>query len=596
MTDSLPLAQDFPSVSREDWRQLAAAALTRSRGQVSPDDVEQLLAVGTPDGFDLRPLYTAADITSDAANSAPAAGDRRRGASPATGGAWSIRERLWVGGGPEQDLNALSDALANDVASLWLTVVDPVALPDVLAQINLAEVPVVIEGFGAARQCASILLAELPAAGGATGISLGLDPVGWAAATGGGVDIAADLPLAESARDQGIRAFTIDSSIFHEAGASATQELALTTAAGLAVLRELESRGWEPADAAAAIEFRWVVTDEQFPSIAKLRAARLLWSRILRLAEITDTGQRQHAVSSVAMLSARDPWVNLIRNCVAAFAGAVGGAESVTLEPHTLALGTADDFAQRMSRNTQHLLLGESNIGFVADPAGGSYFVEQLTSDLSESAWQQLQSLDEAGGIAKSLQSGVIADELSETWHERSERIATRQEAITGVSEFPDRMRETKSQQPWTRPGGGLPQHRIAESFEGLRDRADNAGDPQVTLLTIGSLANYGAREAFAANLFAAGGISSTTMAADSAADFSVSPVVCLVGADPDYATGVAAAVRRARESGAQQIWLAGKPGDRRETDLAAGLDGYIFQGCDAVAVLEESLSKLGVA
>ena len=151
-------------------------------------------------------------------------------------------------------------------------------------------------------------------------------------------------------------------------------------------------------------------------------------------------------------------------------------------------------------------------------------------------------------------------------------------------------------EQPWVRPGGGLPQHRIAERYEELRDRADAAGDPQVTLLTIGSLASYGSREAFAANLFAAGGIQTQSIAARAESELSVSQVVCLVGADSDYAAEAADAARRARQAGAKRVLLAGKPGERAESDREAGVDGYIYLGCDAISILEQSLSDLGVA
>ena len=204
MTESLSLAQDFPSVSREDWRQLAAAALARSRGEVAPEDVERLLAAATPDGFSIRPLYTSADLGKDPDNAPPAYGDRRRGTAPATGGAWSVRERLWIGGGPQQDPNALADALRNDVASLWLTVVDPQALPEFLSNIDLAETPVVLEGFASSRECAQILLGALPTSGAAAGTSLGLDPIGWAAASGKQLDIAGDIELATRAHDRGV--------------------------------------------------------------------------------------------------------------------------------------------------------------------------------------------------------------------------------------------------------------------------------------------------------------------------------------------------------------------------------------------------------
>ena len=596
MTDTLPLARDFPTADREQWRALAAAALARTRGDVAPEQVEQLLATQTDDGFAVLPLYTATDGVDAGEPSAPGTGDRMRGTRSPDAAAWSIRQRHWVGGGPEQGLPAVQQALADGADSLWLTVLAADALPQLLAGLDLRSTPVVLEAFADAAAAAEQLLAALPESGAPASTSLGLDPIGWAAASGSDVQWSQPVALADAARRRGVRAFTIDSAVYHEAGATVAQELALTTAAGLAVLRELEQAGWSPAEAAAAIEFRWVVTDEQFPAIAKLRAARVLWARILELAGVTDTGQRQHASTSVLMLTARDPWVNLIRNCVAAFAGGVGGAESVAVQPHTLARGEVDDFAQRMARNTQHLLLEESHVDAVADAAGGSYYVEELTRNSADAAWQLLQQLEANGGIAAALAAGTVAELLHETWQLRSHRIAQRTEPVTGVSEFPDRERVEQPLQPWLRPGGGLPQHRSAEQFEQLRARADAAGDPTVTLLAIGSLARYGAREAFAGNLFAAGGIASETAALSDGLPESVAPVVCLVGADADYADAVADAVAAARTAGAQRIWLAGKPGDREESDRSAGVDGYLHVGCDAIAVLETTLTDLGVS
>ncbi len=596
MTDTLPLARHFPTADREQWRALAAAALARTRGNVAPEQVEQLLATQTDDGFAVLPLYTATDGVDAGEPSAPGTGDRMRGTRSPDAATWSIRQRHWVGGGPEQGLPAAQQAIADGAESLWLTVLAVDALPQLLAGLDLTSTPVVLEAFADAAAAAEQLLAALPESGAPATTSLGLDPVGWAAATGTEVHWAQPVALADAARLRGVRAFTIDSAVYHEAGATVAQELALTTAAGLALLRELEQAGWSPAEAAASIEFRWVVTDEQFPAIAKLRAARVLWARILELADVTDIGQRQHASTSVLMLTARDPWVNLIRNCVAAFAGGVGGAESVAVQPHTLARGEVDDFAQRMARNTQHLLLEESHVDAVADAAGGSYYVEELTRNSADAAWQLLQQLEANGGIAAALAAGTIAELLHETWQVRSHRIAQRTEPVTGVSEFPDRERVEQPLQSWLRPGGGLPQHRSAEQFEQLRARADAAGDPTVTLLAIGSLARYGAREAFAGNLFAAGGLGSETTALSDGLPESVTPVVCLVGADADYADAVAEAVTAARAAGAQRIWLAGKPGDREESDRSAGVDGYLHVGCDAIAVLETTLTDLGVS
>lgn len=594
MTDTLPLAQGFPAVSRDQWRAMAAKALARTRGDVDPADVERVLSTVAEDGFAVLPLYTAADAPA-ADQSAPGSGTRLRGSGSADGAGWSICQRHWIGA-VESGPDDVTDDLANGVDSLWLTVADPQSLGAALDKIDLAEVPVVLEAFGAAPETAAQLLSALPAGSVPAQTSLGLDPVGWAAATGAPVEFAAALDLAREAGHRGVGAFTIDSAVYHEAGASAALELALATAAGVATLRAVLDAGIGADAAAALIAFRWVVTDEQFPSIAKLRAARVLWSRILGLAGAVDTGQRQHAATSVAMLAARDPWTNLIRNCVAAFAAGVGGASAVTVQPHTLAVGEADEFASRMARNTQHLLLSESRVGFVADPAGGSFYVESLTRRLADTAWVLLQQIDADGGIAAALASGSVADMLADTWQRRSDRVARRKLPITGVSEFPDRERTSTPVQPWARPGGGLPQHRFAERFEALRDRADAAGDPRVTLIALGPLARYGAREAFAANLFAAGGVGADTVAFSGEGPLTVAGVVCLVAADPDYAESAADAARAAREAGARRVWLAGKPGARADSDAAAGIDDYLFAGCDAVAVLEQTLADLGVA
>ncbi len=593
MTDTLPLAQGFPAVTREQWRAMAARALARSRGDVDPADVERLLSTATEDGFAVMPLYTAADAP-EADRAAAGSGTALRGSRSADGSGWSIRQRHWIGG-VEDAADDIAGDLGNGTDSLWLTVLDADALPATLAKIDLDRVPVVVEAFAASADAAEQLLMALPAEGAPADTSLGLDPVGWAAASGSPVDVAATVELAGRAHDRGVLAFTIDSTVFHEAGASAGQELALTTASGVAVLWALTDAGMTIDEAAGLIGFRWVVTDEQFVSIAKLRAARVLWSRILQVAGAAETGQRQHAASSVAMLSARDPWVNLIRNCVAAFSGGVGGAAAVTVEPHTLAVGNVDEFAHRMARNTQHLLLSESHAGFVSDPAGGSYYVEELTRKLADAAWAVLQDLEADGGIAAALESGAVAAMVARTWDQRADRVARRSLPITGVSEFPETERLPQPPVPWTRPGGGLPQHRLAEAFEALRDRADAAGDPRVTLLALGPLARHGARQAFAANLFTAGGIGADAVGFAEGDPLEVAPVVCIVGADADYAQSAAAAAAAARAGGARRVWLAGRPGDRADSDAAAGIDDYLFAGCDAVAVLEQTLTDLGV-
>ena len=537
-----------------------AAALAKSRGAVAPQDAERLLATPTDDGYSVRALYTSADLAGYPAPADPGVVDFVRGPAPADASIdWDIRQRHWVG---PNTAAAVADDLANGVTSLWLTDGEPAHLAEVLATVDLAQVPVALEGFRDGIGLARTLLAEGPLN---PASSLGLDPMGLAAATTRSGDVDDVMDLATEAATAGIRAFTIDGTVYHDAGGSFAEELGATTAAALATLRLLVAAGIPVDQAARLIEFRLIVTDDQFASIAKLRAARVMWSRVLEVAGAgDDVGQRQHATSSVAMLTSRDPWVNLIRNCVAAFAGGVGGAEAVTVEPHSLVSGEVDDFARRMARNTQLLLLQESHVGFVSDPAGGSYYVETRTRQLAEAGWAWLQEIEGAGGMRSALDSGLIAKRLDRTWQLRADRTAHRKSPVTGVNEFPDRERRSAEVMGWQRPGGGLPQHRYAEAFEALRDRADAAGEPTAVLVTLGPLARHAARETYAQNLFASGGVATVTVPFDPDSELLLpagASVVCVCGTDADYDSLIEQVAQSAVAAGARRVLVAGKPG-----------------------------------
>ena len=597
MTDTTPLADGFPTVDRAAWRELAAAALAKSRGPVAAEDAERLLATPTDDGYSVHGLYTAADLAEVPSSADPGVSDFVRGALPADDSVdWDVRQRHWVGPGTAA---AVADDLANGVTSIWLTDGERDDVEAVLAGIDLSAVPVVMEGF----RSGTVLARQLLAAGGSLNpaSSLGLDPLGLVAATRRGGDVDDAMDLAAEAQERGILALTIDGSVYHDAGASFAEELGAATASGLAALRLMIDSGIPPEQAAALVEFRWVVTDDQFASIAKLRAARIMWNRVLELAGLSSpVGQRQHATTSVAMLTARDPWVNLIRNCVAAFAGGVGGAAAVTVEPYSLATGEVDEFAQRMARNTQLLLLQESHVGFVSDPAGGSFYVENRTRELAEAGWAWLRDIEAAGGMRAALESGLVAKRLDRTWSLRADRTAHRTAPVTGVSEFPDRERRQSPTTPWQPTGGGLPRRRFAQAVEVLRDRADAAPHPPtVALITLGPLARHAARETYAQNLFASGGIDTVTLpfvAGEPLALPDGTSVVCICGTDTDYQESVGDVAAAAIAAGARRILVAGKPGDRAAVDADAGVTGHVFVGCDALAVLEQTLADLEVA
>ena len=262
------------------------------------------------------------------------------------------------------------------------------------------------------------------------------------------------------------------------------------------------------------LEFRYAVTANQFASIAKLRAARRIWDRVGELCGLAERpGQRQHAVTSHAMLTRRDPWVNLLRTTIACFAAAIGGAQAITVAPFDSALGIPDDFGRRIARNTQSILHDESSLARVSDAAGGSFYVETLTEELAAVAWQKFTELEAAGGVlaraGRRLVGRAAGHELAAT----SGRLATRRDPITGVSEFanPEESSGHPAAPVRSRPAAGLPQHRYAEEYEAFRDRSDamlaeTGHRPTVLLAALGPAQPHSARVAFAANLFQAGG------------------------------------------------------------------------------------------
>ena len=291
--------------------------------------------------------------------------------------------------------------------------------------------------------------------------TLGLDPIGLRARTGVGPDVASIVPLAQrvAAEHPLVRAIVVDGLPVHAAGGADAQELGFTMAAGVAYLRALTDAGLDVATAARLLEFRYAATDEQFPTIAKLRAARRLWARVLEACGAADAeGQRQHAVSAPTMFTRRDPYVNLLRGTIAGFAAGVGGADAVTVAPFDAAVGAATPFSRRVARNTQALLIQEAHLARVVDPAGGGWLVESLTDALARAGWAFFQEIEAAGGAVVALDSGLVAARVEAVRAAREKAVATRRTPITGVSEFPD-----LAEKPVERaPRAGRPERRPA--------------------------------------------------------------------------------------------------------------------------------------
>jgi methylmalonyl-CoA mutase len=607
----LPLAAGFPPADLSDWQRLALGVLrkTGKAGEDTPSEaVNELLAKATYDGIKVSALYTAAATGPDAG--VPGAQPFVRGSRPLGGAVagWDVRQRHDNPEAGTTHAEILAD-LEHGVNSLWLVLgeagIGVADLPAVLDGVHLDLVGVWLDAGNQTRQAAEAFL-DLVMAGHVDTAkvegNLGADPVGQLVTTRAPVDLSQLARLASrcSAEFPGVRAGLVDATPYHDAGGSDAQELGYSIATGVCYLRSLTSAGLSLAEAFGQLEFRYAATADQFLTIAKLRAARRLWARIAEVAGVPEAGgQRQHAVTSAAMMTTRDPWVNMLRTTIACFAAGVGGADAVTVVPFDACLGLSDSFARRVARNTQAVLLEESNLAKVIDPAGGSWYVESLTDELAKAAWECFTETERAGGILRALDKGLVGQRIDAVWATRAKRIARRSNPITGVSEFPNLAERLPVRQPSPKveTTGLLPRRRYSEVFERLRDVADSAPTrPTVFLATVGSVAAYTARATFAANLFAAGGIATVTSgsgtdAAEIARQFAESglKVACLCSTDKLYAERAEEIAAALRGAGARTIWLAGPP---REY---AGVDSYLFAGCDAVGVLKTTLADLDV-
>ncbi|MGY3590854.1 methylmalonyl-CoA mutase [Bradyrhizobium sp. USDA 4341] len=402
----------------------------------------------------------------------------------------------------------------------------------------------------------------------------------------------------------------------HDAGGSEVQELAFTLATALAYLRMLEAAGLDLDAARAAVSFRLSADADQFLTMAKFRALRRLWARIEEACGLAPKPIFVNAQTAWRMLTQRDPNVNMLRATIATFAAGLGGANAITVLPHTLALGLPDDFARRVARNTQLVLLDESNLAKVSDPAAGAGGIETLTSQLCEPAWTLFQEIEKAGGIFTALEQGLLQNKVAATRAQREANVAKRRDVLTGASEFPNlheavlAVLDVKPAAPVSTAGAkvsfdALAPMRLAEPFEALRDTSDAAlkargARPKIFLANLGTPADFTARATFAKSFFETGGIEAIDSegfadAAALAAAFKASgaAMACICSSDKVYAVSAAEAAKALHGAGARHIYLAGRPGDQEAALRAAGIGEFVFAGGDALATLRDAYRRM---
>ena len=615
----VPLTAGFEPPTREAWLALVEKALKGG-------DFEKRLVSRTADGLAIQPLYTRQN---ESKGTAPAG---RTGWFP---GGWDVRQRHI-----ETDPKAANATILEDLVGGGTSVLLQIQAPG-QAGLNYGAEALAQALKGVFLNACTIALDArentLDAAGSLLEIwrteginendrrgAFNYDPLGVLAKTGTlyyppdrSCEIAAKL-AADSRTMSHVRALIADGRPYHEAGGSEAQELAAILATLVAYLRACETAGLRPRMALDQIAIGLAADADLFLTMAKLRAARRLVSRVADACGAGTAAEKMPytATTSARMMARRDPWVNMLRTTVACAGAAFGGADAITVLPFTWALGKPDAFARRISRNTHLVLQEESAAARVIDPAHGSWYVEALTDQLAGKAWALFQEIEAKGGLARALESGFIQGEIARVADARAKSIANGRVGLTGVSAFPMLADDGVKASPYAPvdpivKGGTsitpLTPQRLAEPFEALRDAADahmaKTGKlPQVFLATLGDLAMHAARATWIRNFLAAGGIEAigskplhTSADAGKAFADSGASVACICSADKVYAELGEATAGLLKQAGAKQVLLAGRPKDQEAALKAAGIDTFVFAGSDAIATLTKLHEVLGV-
>jgi methylmalonyl-CoA mutase len=620
-TDDLRLASDFAPASYDDWRKLVDGVLKGA-------PFEKLVGK-TYDGLKIEPIYSRAQNAAPIAGRAKAAPwqimQRIDHPDPAAANAQALHDlengandlQLEFSGGPGARGFGIADAaketLARVLDGVFFDAGIAIALNPVLGRdnvgMNLAGL-VEARGFEPAKVAIRFNYQPL-----STMAVRGTAAAPWSEMAPAFAKMTRDL------LDRGFKGpFALaDGRPVHDAGGSEAQELAFALAVAVAYLRALEAGGIALEIARSAISFRLVTDADQFLSMAKFRALRLLWARIEQSCGLTPRPVFIAAETAWRMLTQRDPYVNMLRATMATFSAGLAGADSICVLPHTLALGLPDGFARRAARNTQLVLLEESNLAKVADPAAGSGGIETLTLELCDAAWALFQEIERAGGVFAALEQNLIQNKVAATRAVREANIARRKEVLTGASEFPN-LHEAHvavldatpiALAPYTETKirfDALAPMRLAIPFEQLRDKSDdilkkNGARPKVFLANLGTAADFTARATFAKSFFETGGIEtvdtegfSDPAALGPAFKASGAALACLCASDKLYAEHAANAAKALQAADARHIYLAGRPGEQEAALRAAGINDFVFAGGDVLAALRDVYKRMDQA
>ncbi len=470
-----PTFSEFPPTTYEEWRKVVDKFLKGA-------PFEKRLITKTYEEIDLQPMYRREDVAGlPHLDSLPGFAPYLRGTSPLgyVTQSWDVAQELPYATPAEfnaalcADLSRGQNAVnlvldrptlsgidadqvnAGEVGKGGLSISSVADLAQALDGVDLETTPIYIQASASALTFTALLAALAQQQGKSLAKlrgAIGMDPLGQLARDGklprdldGIYNVMAQLTTWAAANAPQLQTITVQGHPYHNGGASTTQELAFALATAVEYIRAMQSRGLSIEDIAPRIRFSLSVGTNFFMEIARLRAARLLWAKIVKAFGGSDAAQKMslHARTSAWNQTVYDPHVNLLRATTEAFSSAVGGCDSLHISPFDELLRTPDEFSRRIARNTHTVLREESHITRTVDPAGGSWYVENLTDSAGRKAWALFQEIEKQGGMVKALEAGAPQKQVADTAAKRAANIAKRKDIFVGSNMYPN-LKETR--------------------------------------------------------------------------------------------------------------------------------------------------------
>ena len=607
------LFTEFPPVSTEQWEAAIAVDLKGA-------DYERKLVWRTGEGFNVRPYYRAENLEgiqflgSQAGEFPYVRGTRAHNR-------WRVHQTVEVNCPKEANAEALKllnsgvDSLGFEIAKEDFTAAD---LDELLRDICVPAISLVFSGKGTGN-VAELVIAKLEKEGtiAEADVAFAIDPLVKGLSTKGdfcspnGEKCFARIAalIKKTAAYKHIRIVTVSADIFSNAGSTIVEELAFALSAGNEYLARLTDAGLTVDEAARKLRFSFAVTSNYFMEIAKLRAARMLWANIVKTynPEKNCAGKMMiHATTSKWNQTVYDPYVNMLRGTTEAMSAAIGGVYSMEVTPFDRSFETPSEFAKRIARNVELLLKHESHFDQVVDPAGGSYYVENLTQSIAAEAWKLFLEIEQKGGYTEAYKAGVIKERVEASAAAKDKAIATRRQSLLGANQFPNftevapkEITEDAVKRPQAE-GNVLTPYRGAMAFEEMRLHVDRSGkEPKAFMLTCGNLAMARARAQFSCNFFACAGIRvidntffKSVEEGVKAALESKAQIVVVCASDDDYAE-VAPKVKELLGDKAILV-VAGAPACTPELE-AQGIKNFINVKSNVLETLKFYLKEMGI-